>query len=205
MVENDPQPGNKGFFQRILDKFKSTSKEVADKVEDTVEDVKNSEFAGKVADTAKTVGEKAKDVIQDVKESEFVDKVGDAAGNIAAKAKDMIQDVKESEFVDKVGDVAGNIADKAKEMGSKIAGKLGKLAGLSTLMGAADKFQNSPEDTTQQENLLNELDQTVAAIIEDGVITPEEEAELAKKAEELGINVEDFLKEVREKLAAKQA
>lgn len=204
MIENDPQ-SQKGFFQRILDKFKTTSKEVADKVEDTVEDVKNSEFAGKVADTAKAVGEKAKDMIQDVKESEFVDKVGDAAGNIAAKAKDIIQDVKESEFVDKVGDVAGNIADKAKEVGGKIAGKLGQLAGLTTLKKAANKFQESPEDTTQQETQLDELDKFVAGIIEDGVITPEEEADLAKKAEELGINVEEFLAEVREKLAAKQA
>ena len=203
MTENDPQPKEKGVFQRILDKFKTTSKEVADKVEDTVEDVKNSEFGEKVANTAKAVGEKAKDMIQDVKESEFADKMAEKAHQVGEKAKDMIQDVKESEFADKVGDVAGNIADKAKEVGGKLIGKLGKLAGLSTLMGAADKFQNSPEDTTKQENLLNELDQTVAAIIKDGVITPEEEAELVKKAEELGINVEDFLKEVREKLAAK--
>lgn len=176
MIENDPTSEKKGIFQQALDKFKTTSKEVAEKVEDTVEDVKNSEFGEKVTNVAKNVGEKAKDLIEDVKESEFADKVSDMAGNIAAKAK---------------------------EVGGKIAGKLGQLAGLSTLKRAANKFQESPEDTTQQENQLNELDQVVAAIIEDGVITPEEEAELAKKAGELGINVEDFLAEVREKLAAK--
>ena len=178
MIENDSASGNKGPLQEVLDKFKATTKEVADKVEDTVEDVKNSEFGEKVANAAKNVGE---------------------------KAKDMIQDVKESEFADKVGDIAENVASKAKGVVGTIIGKLGRMAGLNTLIEAANKFQASPEDTTRQENQLDELDKFVAAIIEDGVITPEEEAKLAKKAEELGINVEDFLAEVREKLAAKRA
>ena len=34
----------KSWFQRFLDLFRKTSKEVKEKVQDTVEDVKNSEF-----------------------------------------------------------------------------------------------------------------------------------------------------------------
>ena len=81
MAENEPQPEKKGFLQNVLDKFKTASKEVADKVEDTVEDVKNSEFAGKVSETAKSVSDKAKDMVEDVKNSEFADKVGDVNGS----------------------------------------------------------------------------------------------------------------------------
>lgn len=85
--------------------------------------------------------------------------------------------------------------------GGKILGNLGKLAGVSSLMGAATKLQESPENTEVQENKLNELDLMVAMVIEDGVISPEEEEMLSKKAEELGLNVPEFLAEVREKCA----
>ena len=83
----------------------------------------------------------------------------------------------------------------------KILGNLGKLAGVSSLMGAATKLQASPENTEVQEHKLNELDLMVAMVIEDGMITPEEEAMLSKKAEELGLDVPEFLAEVREKCA----
>lgn len=85
--------------------------------------------------------------------------------------------------------------------GGKIFGNLGKIAGLSSLEGAAEQMQNSPEDTEVQEILLDELDMMVAVAIEDGVITPEEEAMLSKKAEELGLNVPEFIAEVQAKCA----
>ena len=86
--------------------------------------------------------------------------------------------------------------------GGKIFGNLGKVAGLASLEGAAEKLQNVPENTEELENQLDELDTMVAVAIEDGVITPEEEEMLSKKAEELGINVEEFLAEVRQKCPA---
>ena len=89
--------------------------------------------------------------------------------------------------------------------GGKIFGKLGKTAGMSSLAGLADQLQNSPEDTEAQENLLDELDLMVAVAIQDGVITDEEEAMLSAKAEELGLNVPEFIAEVREKCAAVEA
>ena len=49
-------------------------------------------------------------------------------------------------------------------------------------------------------DLLNALDTKVAAILEDGVITPEEEAVLVEEAKAIGIDVEQFLAEVRERL-----
>ena len=85
--------------------------------------------------------------------------------------------------------------------GGKILGKLGKVAGLASIEDAADKFQNMPEDTEAQENMLDDLDMMVAVALEDGVITPEEEAMLSKKAEELGLNVPEFLAELHEKCA----
>lgn len=87
--------------------------------------------------------------------------------------------------------------------GGKIFGNLGKISGLSSLKAAAQKFQDSPEDTESQETKLDELDTMVAMVLEDGVITPEEEEMLSKKAEELGVNVQEFLAEVREKCAEK--
>lgn len=86
--------------------------------------------------------------------------------------------------------------------GGKIFGNLGKMAGVSSLMDAAEKFQNMPENTDEEEKKLDELDMMVAVAIEDGVITPEEEELLSKKAGELGLNVPEFIAEVREKCAA---
>ncbi len=170
MAENyDSKPEEKGFFQKILDKFKSTSKEVAEKVEDTVEDVKNSNFGEKVADVAENVREKAKDMAEDLKESQFADKVGD-------------------------------VADKAKGMSGRALEKLGTLANIPALIKAGKKLQESAEDTTEKENLLNDLDQKVAAILEDGVITPEEEAALVEEAKTIGVDVDEFLEEVRGRL-----
>lgn len=172
MTENDPQSGQNGTLQQIFDKFKNTSKEVADKVEDTVEEVRNSEFGEKVATTAKAVGEKAKEMMQDVKESEFADKVGDFAG-------------------------------KMKGASGRALEKLGALAGIQALINAGKKLQETPEDTTVKENLLDELDRQVAAILADGVITPEEEAMIIKKAREVGVDVDAFMAEVRERLNKK--
>ena len=58
----------------------------------------------------------------------------------------------------------------------------------------------SPENTDAEEEKLDGLDCMVARIIEDGVITPEEEQELIQKANELGIDAEQFMAEVREKM-----
>lgn len=163
----------KSCVQKFLDLFKKTSKEVAEKVQDTVEDVKNSDFSGKVADVAENVREKAKDMVEDIKDSKFAEKVGDAA-------------------------------DKAKEMSGKALEKLGTLAKLPVLINAGKKLQESAEDTTDKENLLNALDTKVAAILEDGVITPEEEAILVEEAKAINIDVDEFMAEVRERLQNKE-
>ncbi len=83
--------------------------------------------------------------------------------------------------------------------GGKLLGKLGKMAGVSSLMSAAEQMQNSSEDTEAQENMLDELDAMVAVAIEDGVITEEEEKMLSERAQALGIDVEKFMSEVRAK------
>lgn len=85
--------------------------------------------------------------------------------------------------------------------GGKLLGKLGKVAGLSSLMNKAESLQNSPDDTEQKENLLDELDTMVAVALEDGVISEEEEKMLSQKAAELDLNVEEFISEVRSKCA----
>lgn len=172
---NDSNTEKKGFFQKIADKFKNTSEKVADKVEDTIEDVKNSEFAGKVTETAQ---------------------------NISAKAKDMVQDVKDSEIVDKVGDAAKDLAERAKKFGGKVLEKLGNVSGIPILKNAGEKLRATTEDTTVKEDQLDELDKFVAVILEDGVITPEEETLLVQKAESLGLDAQAFLAEVREKMHA---
>ena len=190
----------KSCVQKFLDMFKKTSKEVKEKVQDTVEDVKNSDFGGKVADVAEKARDKAKDMVEDIKDSKFAEKVGDVAENVRDKAKDMVEDLKDSKFAEKVGDAA----DKAKEMSGKALEKLGTLANLPVLIKAGKKLQESPEDTTEKENLLNTLDTKVAAILEDGVITPEEEAVLVEEAKALGIDVDEFLAEVRGRLQNKE-
>jgi DNA-binding ferritin-like protein len=201
---NDSTTEKKSCVQRFLDLFKTKSKEVADKVEDKISDVKNSEFAEKVTETAQKVGEKAKDIVQDVKESEFAGKVAETAQKVGEKAKDIVQDVKESEFVDKVGDVAKDLAERAKKFGGKALEKLGNVAGIPILKNAGEKLRATPEDTTVKEDQLDELDKFVAVILEDGVITPEEEILLSQKAKELGLDAETFIAEVREKLTPKE-
>jgi len=186
----------KDFNQELKNKVENVKNEVSEKIED----FKNSEFAGKVSEVAGNVRDKAKDMIEDIKESQFADKVGDVAGNVRDKAKDMIEDIKESQFADKVGDAAV----KAKGMGGRLLEKLGTLAKLPVLINAGKKLQESAEDTTEKENLLNDLDTKVAAIIEDGVITPEEEATLVQEAKAIGIDVDEFLAEVRGRLQEKK-
>ena len=201
MVENcDSNSEKKSFFQKFLDLFRGTSKKVAEKAKDTVEDVKNSEFAEKVTDAAGKVGEKAKDIVEDIKESKFAEKVGDVAENVRDKAKDMVEDIKESKLAEKVGDAA----DKAKEMSGKALEKLGTLAKLPVLIKAGKKLQESADAPKDKVDLLHDLDTKVAAILEDGVITPEEEATLVEEAKTLGIDVEEFLVEVRERLPKKE-
>ena len=174
MAENcDSNSEKKSFFQKFLDLFKSTSKKVAEKAKDTVEDVKNSEFA---------------------------EKVTDVAGNVRDKAKDMVEDIKDSKLAEKVGDAA----DKAKEMSGKALEKLGTLAKLPVLIKAGKKLQESAEAPKDKVDLLHDLDTKVAAILEDGVITPEEEATLVQEAQTLGIDVDEFLAEVRERLPKKE-
>jgi len=163
---------------------KAEQKDLAQEIKNKVENVKNE------------VSEK----IEDFKNSEFAGKVGEVAGNVRDKAKDMIEDIKESEFADKVGDAAV----KAKGMGGRLLEKLGTMAKLPVLINAGKKLQESAEDTTEKENLLNDLDTKVAAIIEDGVITPEEEATLVQEAKAIGIDVDEFLAEVRERLPKKE-
>lgn len=138
MTENEPQPEKKGFFQRILDKFKSASSEVVDKVEDTVEDVKNSEFAGKVADAAKSVGDKAKDMINDVKESEFADKVGDV--------KDVV--------VDKVKSVSSDVSNFCSD---KFKKAIGKIDFENTLNSLREKQEKSGRDMSSLINFVEKL------------------------------------------------
>lgn len=201
MVENcDSNSEKKSFFQKFLDLFRGTSKKVAEKAKDTVEDVKNSEFAEKVTDAAGKVGEKAKDIVEDIKESKFAEKVGDVAENVRDKAKDMVEDIKESKLAEKVGDAA----DKAKEMSGKALEKLGTLANLPVLIKAGKKLQESADAPKDKVDLLHDLDTKVAAILEDGVITPEEEATLVEEAKAIGIDVDEFLAEVRERLPKKE-
>lgn len=82
---NNPQPEKKGFLQRVLDKFKSTSKEVSEKVEDTISDVKNSEFVEKVSEVAENVGEKVSEMAKDVSE-----KISEVAKDVSEKAQDIV-------------------------------------------------------------------------------------------------------------------
>ena len=207
---NETTPEKEGFFLKVKNFFKKSSKNVADKVDDMIDDVKESEYGEKVSQMAKNVGEKARDVIEDVKDSKFAEKVSDAAQAVGDKAKDIIEDVKDSKFAEKVGDAKDVVVEKAKEFGGevsdfynrKVKGLLGKIAGIPCLSKAAAKFQDSPDNTDVEEEKLDGLDCMVARIIEDGVITPEEELELIQKANELGIDADQFRAEVREKLPA---
>lgn len=208
---NEQTPEKVGFFQKIKNFFSKSSKQVANKVDDMIDDVKESEYGEKVSQMAKNVGEKARDVIEDVKDSKFAEKVTETAKNVGEKARDIVEDVKDSKFAEKVGDAKDAVVEKAKEFGGevsdfynrKVKGLLGKIAGIPCLSKAAAKFQDSPENTDAEEEKLDGLDCMVARIIEDGVITPEEEQELIQKANELGIDADQFLAEVREKMSNK--
>jgi len=184
----DPNPEQKGMVQQIVDKVKDVAGEMAEDVQETISDVRNSEIGGKVSEVAQNVGGKVSEVAQ----------------NVGEKVKDVVQDVKDSEFVDKVGDVAKDLLRRAKAFGGMVLERLGTFAGLPTLQDAGKKFRESAEDTTEKEKQLDELDKMVAVILEDGVITPEEEAMLAKRAEEIGLDVEAFLAEVRQRCAPKE-
>ena len=205
---NEQTPEKQGFFQKLKNVFKKSSKTVANKVDDMIDDVKESEYGEKVSQMAKNVGDKARDVIEDVKDSKFAEKVSETAKNVGDKARDVIEDVKDSKFAEKVGDAKDVVVEKAKEFGGevsdfynrKVKGLLGKIAGIPALSKAAARFQASPENTDAEEEKLDGLDCMVARIIEDGVITPEEEQELIQKANELGIDADQFMTEVREKM-----
>lgn len=137
---NEPKPEKKGFLQRMMDKFKSTSKEVSGKVEDTISDVKNSEFGEKVSEMAKNVGEKAQDIVQDVKDSQFVDKVGDIKDTVVDKAKTMSSEV--TNFCsDKVKNVIGKIDfDNTLNTLKEKQEKTGR--DMSKLINFVEKLQN---------------------------------------------------------------
>lgn len=205
---NETMPEKQGFIQKVKNFFNRSSKTVSNKVEDMIDDVKESEYGEKVSQVAKNVGEKARDVIEDVKDSKFAEKVTETAKNVGEKACDIVEDVKDSKFAEKVGDAKDVVVEKAKEFGGevsdfynrKVKGLLGKIAGIPALSKAAAKFQASPENTDAEEEKLDGLDCMVARIIEDGVITPEEEQELVQKANELGIDADQFMTEVREKM-----
>ena len=201
-------PEKQGFIQKVKIFFNRSSKTVSNKVEDMIDDVKESEYGEKVSQVAKNVGDKARDVLEDVKDSKFAEKVTETAKNVGEKARDIVEDVKDSKFAEKVGDAKDVVVEKAKEFGGevsdfynrKVKGLLGKIAGIPALSKAAAKFQASPENTDAEEEKLDGLDCMVARIIEDGVITSEEEQELVQKANELGIDADQFMAEVREKL-----
>ena len=205
---NETMPEKQGFIQKVKIFFNRSSKTVSNKVEDMIDDVKESEYGEKVSQVAKNVGDKARDVLEDVKDSKFAEKVTETAKNVGEKARDIVEDVKDSKFAEKVGDAKDVVVEKAKEFGGevsdfynrKVKGLLGKIAGIPALSKAAAKFQASPENTDAEEEKLDGLDCMVARIIEDGVITSEEEQELVQKANELGIDADQFMAEVREKL-----
>ena len=178
---NEQTPEKQGFFLKIKNFFKRSSKTVSNKVDDMIDDVKESQYGEKVSQMAKNVGDKARDVIEDVKDSKFAEKVGDAKDVVVEKAKEF----------------GGEVSDFYNR---KVKGLLGKIAGIPALSKAAARFQASPENTDAEEEKLDGLDCMVARIIEDGVITPEEEQELIQKANELGIDAEQFMAEVREKM-----
>ena len=72
------------------------------------------------------------------------------------------------------------------------------------LINAGKKLQETADAPKDKVELLHDLDTKVAAILEDGVITPEEEATLVQEAKDLGIDVDEFLTEVRGRLPKKE-
>ena len=136
-----------------------------------------------------------KDLAQEIK-----GKFENAKNEVSKK----IEDIKESEFAAKIGDVAGNVVGKTHNWTGEMLEKLGTLAKLPVLIKAGKKLQESANAPKDKVELLHDLDTKVAAILEDGVITPEEEATLVEEAKTLGIDVEEFLAEVRERLPKKE-
>lgn len=136
-----------------------------------------------------------KDLAQEIK-----GKFENAKNEVSKK----IEDIKESEFAEKIGDVAGNVVGKTKNWTGEMLEKLGTLAKLPVLINAGKKLQESANAPKDKVELLHDLDAKVAAIIEDGVITPEEEATLVQEAKAIGIDAEEFLAEVRERLPKKE-
>ncbi len=135
------------------------------------------------------------------------------AENIISQLQNLLKNTKLNDLIKQInvatdgdGKKDGNLLSLNKVLnmikslqGGKLLGKLGKMAGLPSLAGAASKFQSSPENTDEQENKLDELDCMVAVAIEDGVISDEEAKMLSQKAADLGLDVEQFMSEVRAK------
>lgn len=139
MSENyDSNPPKKGLLDKIFSKFKGATQEVAEKVNETVSEVKDSDFGEKVSDVAKNIGDKAKDVISDVKESEIVDKLGDAADSFFAKAKSL-------------GDDASDFCS------SKIKSAIGKINFDKTLETLKEKQQSSGKDLSKVIDFVEKL------------------------------------------------
>ncbi|MDY6325696.1 MAG: hypothetical protein SPL42_04350 [Bacteroidales bacterium] len=139
MSENyDSNPPKKGLLDKIFSKFKGATQEVAEKVNETVSEVKDSDFGEKVSDVAKNIGDKAKDVISDVKESEIVDKIGDAADSFFAKAKSL----------------GGDASDFCS---SKIKSAIGKINFDKTLETLKEKQQSSGKDLSKVIDFVEKL------------------------------------------------
>lgn len=139
MSENyESNPPQKGFLERIFGKFKGATQEVAEKVEETISDVKESDFGEKVSDVAKNLGEKAKDIIEDVKESDVVDKIGDTAGSFFAKAKSLGSDA--TDFCS-----------------SKIKSAIGKINFDKTIDSLKEKQESSGKDLSKVIDFVEKL------------------------------------------------
>ncbi len=139
MSENNASnPEKQGLLDRILNKFKKATKDVSDKVEDTISDVKESDFGEKVTDVAKNIGDKAQDLIKDVKESEFADKVGDTADAFFEKTKSM-------------GKGAADFCS------SKVKGAIGKIDFEKTLNTLKEKQETSGKDLSKVINFVEKL------------------------------------------------
>lgn len=133
-----------------------------------------------------------------------------AENNTLSQLQNLLKNAKLNDIIKQAEGVLGKDGNKSltkvlnmlKSMqGGKLLGKLGKVAGMSSLMSKAELLQNSAENTEEQETKLDELDTMVAVALEDGVISEEEEKMLSAKAAELNLNVEEFIAEVKSKCA----
>lgn len=137
-TNNDSNPEKTGFLSSILNKFKKATKEVSEKVEDTVEKAKDSEMGEKISDAAENFGEKAKDVINNIKDSEIVDKISDA--------KDA--------FVEKTKSMGGDVANFCS---SKVKNAIGKIDFDKTLSSLKEKQESSGKDLSSLINFVEKL------------------------------------------------